>query len=105
MKPEKTELRANGLDTAQVEITLLDENGFPALDEAVHCQIVVDMRLLGIENGRPDDLTPYAEPFRTTLDGRAIAYLRAGCVSGSATLHVWTASGLSATCVFDQKVP
>ena len=105
LKPEKTELLANGLDTAQVEITLLDENGFPALDEAVHCQIVGDMRLLGIENGRPDDLTPYAEPFRTTLDGRAIAYLRAGCVSGSATLHVWTASGLSATCVFDQKVP
>ncbi len=105
LKPEKTELRANGLDTAQVEITLLDENGFPALDEAVHCQIVGDMQLLGIENGRPDDLTPYAEPFRTTLDGRAIAYLRAGCVSGSATLHVWTASGLSAKCVFDQKVP
>ena len=105
LKSEKTELCADGLDTAQVEITLLDKKGIPALDEVVHCQIVGDMQLLGIENGRPDDLTPYAEPFRTTLDGRAIAYLRAGCVSGSATLHVWTASGLSATCVFDQKVP
>ena len=105
LKSEKTELCADGLDTAQVEITLLDKKGIPALDEVVHCQIVGDMQLLGIENGRPDDLTPYAEPFRTTLDGRAIAYLRAGCVSGSAPLHVWTASGLSATCVFDQKVP
>ena len=105
MKPEKTELCAQGLDTTQVEITLLDENGFLALDEVIHCQIVGDMQLLGIENGQPDDLTPYAEPFRTTLDGRAIAYLRAGCASGAATLHVWTASGLYAKCVFDQKVP
>ena len=103
LNPDTTALRANGLDTNQVEITLLDEDGYPALDETVHCQIVGDMHLLGIENGRPDDLTPYAEPFRTSLDGRAVAYLRAGRVSGSATLHVWTDSGLCATCIFDQK--
>ena len=103
LTPDTAALRANGLDTAQVEIALLDEGGFPALDEIVHCQIVGDMRLLGIENGQPDDLTPYAEPSRTTLDGRAVAYLRAGCISGAATLHVWTASGLCATRVFDLK--
>ena len=103
LHPDTTNLRADGQDTNQVEITLLDEDGYPALDETVHCQIVGDMHLLGIENGQPDDLTPYAESFRKTLDGRAIAYLRAGRVSGSATLHVWTDSGLCATCIFDQK--
>ena len=103
LNPGTTNLHADGQDMTQVEITLLDENGCPALDETVHCQIVGDMHLLGIENGQPDDLTPYAESFRKTLDGRAVAYLRAGRISGSATLHVWTDSGLCATCVFDQK--
>ncbi len=105
LKPDQTALRTDGRDVAQVEICLLDESGQPALDEIVHCQIVGDMRLLGIENGRPDDLTPYAEPYRSTLDGRAIAYLRAGRVPGPASLHAWTASGLRASADFQIESP
>ena len=100
LSPDTRELQANGQDTAQVEITLLDEAGFPAADEIIHCQIVGDVQLLGIENGKPDDLTPYTESFRTTLDGRAIAYLRAGRIPGPAFLYVWTASGLRAELPF-----
>ncbi len=96
LSPDVHCLRADGQDAAQVEIALLDASGRPALDEIIHCQIVGDMTLLGIENGKPDDLTPYAENCRATLDGRAIAYLRAGRGKGKATLHVWTASGLQA---------
>ena len=103
--PDRIDIFADGRDAAQVEICLLDESGQPALDEIIHCQIVGDMKLLGIENGRPDDLTPYAEVCRSTLDGRAISYLRAGRVPGSASLHVWTNSGLRASCVFDIKPP
>ena len=95
--PDQTALRANGRDVVQAEICLLDENGLPALDEVIHCQVVGDLALLGIENGCPDDLTPYAEPWRSTLNGRAVAYLRAGRLPGPAVLHVWTASGLSAS--------
>ena len=105
LKPDQTALRTDGRDVAQVEICLLDESGQPALDEIVHCQIVGDMRLLGIENGRPDDLTPYTEPYRSTLDGRAIAYLRAGRVPGPASLHAWTASGLRASADFQIESP
>ncbi|MBR3106721.1 MAG: DUF4982 domain-containing protein [Clostridia bacterium] len=96
LKTDKTVLRSDGQDVAQVEIRLLDEDGRPALDEAVHCQAVGDIKLVGIENGRPDDLTPYTEAYRSTLDGSAVAYLRAGRVPGPASLHVWTASGLRA---------
>lgn len=103
--PDRIDIFADGRDAAQVEICLLDESGQPALDEIVHCQIVGDMKLLGIENGRPDDLTPYAEVCRSTLDGRAISYLRAGRVPGSASLHVRTKTGLRASCVFDVKLP
>ena len=88
---------------AQVEIRLLDEDGQPALDECIHCQVVGDGELLGIENGRPDDLTPYREAFRRTLEGKAIAYLRAGRTAGPLLLHVWTRSGLKADCAITWK--
>ena len=53
------------------------------------------MKLLGLENGLPDDLTPYAEPFRRTGEGVLTVYLRKG-KDAPALLHVWTDSGLSA---------
>lgn len=96
-------LAADGQDTAQVEITLLDRNGQPAQDEIIHCQVLGDLQLLGIENGKPDDLTPYSEAYRTTLDGRAIAYLRAGRTQGAARLYVWSSSGLSREIAFELK--
>ena len=95
---DRLSLPADGKSAVQVEILLADENGQPARDETLLCQPVGDMTLLGIENGKPDDLTPYAENRRATLDGRAIAYLRAGTCPGKAALHVRTASGLTAEC-------
>ena len=91
-------LPADGQSVVQAEILLLDEDGQPARDEVLLCQPVGDIALLGIENGRPDDLTPYTENRRATLDGRAIACLRAGTCPGKAALHVLTASGLRAEC-------
>ena len=96
-------LRADGQDIAQVAIYLLDAAGKPAADEIIYCQVSGDARLLGIENGRPDDLTPYAEPFRATWEGRAIAYLRAGTLPGAASLRVWTRSGLDAQITWQMK--
>ena len=96
LQPDTDALPADGRQVVQVEICLVDKNGWLAQDEVIHCQPVGDMTLLGIENGKPDDLTPYPETYRTTLDGRAIAYLRAGRTKGQAALHVWTASGLRA---------
>ena len=89
-------LPADGLSIAQVEIFLLDAQGRPAADEIIHVQPIGNLTLLGIENGIPDDLTPYGESYRSTLDGRAITYLRAGCTPVPARLHVFTDSGLSA---------
>ncbi len=89
-------LPADGQSVLQVEITFTDENGQPARDETILCQPVGDIALLGIENGKPDDLTPYAENRRATLNGRAIAYLRAGTHPGKAALHVLASSGLRA---------
>ena len=94
LAPDKSGAKADGMDVVQLEIALMDAQGRPAADEEIHVQLLGDMALIGIENGRPDDLTPYAEARRATLDGRAIAYLRAGRVSGEALVCVWTESGL-----------
>ena len=91
---ETISIPADGESICQVEISLLDEDNQLALDERVHCQVIGDLTLMGLENGRPDDLTPYTENSRETLDGRAIAYLRAGRMAGAAECHVWTAGGL-----------
>ena len=93
------------LETVRVEIFLRDTEGRPAADEKIVCQTLGDMAILGIENGCPDDLTPYPERFRSTLEGRAVVYLRAGEGNGEAELHVRTASGLKASVVFDLNGP
>ena len=93
-------LKANGTDVMQMEILLLDSNGHPARDETVHCQTVGDLELLGLENGCPDDLTPYSEAARMTREGTLTAYFRAGEHKGKAAVHVWTAGGLTA----EQKI-
>ena len=89
-------MAADGTDTVQVTIELLDGNGRPAEDETVVCQAVGDCALLGLENGRPDDLTPYPEKHRLTREGTLTAYIRAGETRGEAVLHVRTGSGLRA---------
>lgn len=95
LAPDKTELTADQQDVAQIKVTLLDKNGRPAAtDEIVTYQVLGDARLLGIENGRPDDLTCYAEPYRATWHGRTLVYLRAGKQAGFITLHAFTESGL-----------
>lgn len=96
LRPDRKELFSCGENVMQVEVALLGSTNHPALDEIIHVQTLGDLTLLGIENGKPDDLTPYSTPFRTTLDGQAILYLRCGMAKGNALLRVWTDSGLSA---------
>ena len=105
LTPDKTKLTFDGQDVAQVEVTLLDAEGRVAIlnDEPLFYQVIGDAYILGIENGAPDDLTPYAEPYRATQDGRAIVYLRAGMLQGPVKLLAYTRTGLRASCDFTAK--
>ncbi len=99
LRPDKPAIPADGEAAAQIEAALLDEAGTLAAgdDRRVFFQIAGDASILGIENGRPDDLTPYAEKNRETFRGRAIVYLRAGLRPGKVTLTAFTRDGLSAS--------
>jgi hypothetical protein len=86
--------RAPSDGIAQIEVRLLDEEGRPAAgDMEIRYQILGDAEILGIENGRPDDLTPYSSHIRRTFAARAIVYLR---VHGPATLYAWGEDGIDA---------
>ena len=100
LTPDVSTLPADGQAVAQVEVALLDDSGRPVCaDEEVFYQLTGDGELLGIENGRPDDLTPYAQKSRLTRNGRAVVYLRSGLMKGSLELRAYTRSGLTARCV------
>lgn len=96
IRADRTALRADGLQVLQLEAALLDAADRPARDEVIRCQILGDLALMGLENGRPDDLTAYSEPFRLTREGTLTAYFRAGRAAGTASIHFRTDSGLHA---------
>jgi len=98
-------LVADGQAIAQVEVTLRDAQGHvaAAADEQVFYQVLGDAEIIGIENGKPDDLTPYAQRSRATFNGKALVYLRAGQMAGEVTLYAYTRTGLSAQCKLSQE--
>ena len=93
-------LPADGEAVAQIEVALTDAEGNIAGtdDREVYYQLLGDGEILGIENGKHDDLTPYAARYRRTCRGRAILYLRAGTLPCELTLYAYTKEGLSACC-------
>ena len=105
LKPDIETMPADGQSVAQVEVALLDAEGRPAagVDQVVRYQLMGDAEIIGIENGRPDDLTPYFERHRATLDGRAVVYIRAGRIPDVIRLTAFTREGLRAEAVIEQK--
>ena len=95
--PDVNCLPADGERVAQTEVCLIDENGNIAAadDHTVYFQLLGDGEILGIENGKADDLTPYAARYRSTFRGRAVVYLRTGTVPGPLALYAYTETGLS----------
>ena len=85
-----------GEDVIQLEAVLLDKDGQPAQDEVIRVQVLGDVKILGMENGLPDDLTPYTEHFRTTGEGTLTVYLRKGKGEGKALVYARTDGGLEA---------
>ena len=105
LHPDRTQLTADGASVVQVEVCLLDGQGHlaAAYDTEISYQITGDAEILGIENGAPDDLTPYASRRRATKGGRAIVYLRAGIRPDEIILHACTKNGIKAQCALRQE--
>ena len=85
-----------GENVIQLEAELLDRDGRPAQDEIIRVQVLGDVEILGMENGLPDDLTPYTERFRATREGTLTVYLRKGKSEGKALVYARTDGNLEA---------
>ncbi len=86
----------NKSDCIQLEVSVLDKSGniASADDKVIFYQLIGDGEILGIENGKPDDLTCYAENYRSTYNGRAIVYIRKN--EEKIRLYAFTKDGLKA---------
>ena len=63
-------------DVAQIECSLLDRNEkLSAISQKVTVS-VQNGTLLGVENGKLDDVTDYTETFRTTNNGKLVIYVQ-----------------------------
>lgn len=99
-------LKADGQDIWQVEIYLQDEQGnvvAAAEDKEITVRVSGDAELLGLENGKGNDLTPYSSNTRSTDAGRMIAYVRAGVQPGEIKLRAYTEDGIEAELTIQQS--
>ncbi len=96
---DRNSVSANGEDVFHIEVELDDANGNIACadDRRIYYQLIGDGEIIGIENGKPDDLTCYAERYRNTYRGRALVYVRAGDMQGEITLYAYTKDGLKSS--------
>ena len=87
-------LSANGRDVAQLEIALVDKEGQIVPDHDLPITLQVEnAELLGMDNGRSDERTPWKNAARETWHGLAYAVLRAPRQAGRAKAWI-SAPGL-----------
>lgn len=78
LRAYKSEISKNR-GVAQIEVSLLDENGIPAMlaDNLLTCTIVGPGKLLGLEAGDNTDMGNYRDNNQRVYHGRMIAYVEA----------------------------
>lgn len=86
---DRTELAANGRDVVQLDIALVDDRGRVVPDHDLPVSVRVDGgELLGMDNGRTDDRTPYRSGCRESYRGLAYAIVRAPREAGELRVTV-----------------
>jgi beta-galactosidase len=89
LEPDKTRIRANGRDIAHVVVRLVDAAGrtVPTAGNTVTLDVEGEGRLLGFDNGRPDDHTDYRVKERGASHGLCLALVRATDTPGRIHLN------------------
>lgn len=90
LKPSKTKLLANGLDMIFVEISMLDENGYPVENDRSRVEVKVSGagRLVGLDNGDSTDYDEYKGTSRKLFNGKLLAMIAAKDYAGDIVMEV-----------------
>jgi beta-galactosidase len=77
-------VRANRRDVSHVIVRVTDAAGntVPTADNRIHLELVGEGRLIGLDNGKPDDHTDYRSNERAAFNGLCLAIVRATSVPG-----------------------
>ena len=84
LTPDCALLPADGESVCRIALEIVNEDGalMNDTDERIRVQLLGDGELMGIENGKPDDLMPYSSCERFTYHGRLTIYVRVGTRKG-----------------------
>jgi len=90
---------SNEAGIIQVEASLHDKAGrlIASRDVELRFGLAGDGEIISVDNGMPNDLTPYASLRRTTFMGRLIVYIRPGEEKGPMTLYGSAPGGVTAS--------
>jgi beta-galactosidase len=90
LKPDKSEILTDGEDLIFVEISTVDEEGYPVENANNRMEITVTGagRLVGLDNGDSTDYDEYKGTSRKLFSGKLLAVIIAGSESGEITLKV-----------------
>ncbi|MBE0695315.1 MAG: DUF4982 domain-containing protein, partial [Anaerolineaceae bacterium] len=90
LKPEKTELKADGQDLAFINIELTDANGIveSGLDRRISIIVEGAARLQGLGSANPRTEEVFDKDFHDTFFGRAQAIIRSGSETGPVKITV-----------------
>ena len=87
---DKSTLKADAYDVAHIIVQLVDENGIPTKTEntKVEFEIKGDAKMLGVDNGAPENLNDFQSNSVPTDQGRCLMILQSTKKAGQVTVIV-----------------
>lgn len=98
LQADASELQADGLDVAHIEIQITDGEGRPVYlaEHPIALTIEGPGEIIGMENGDIQDLEPFSSRVRKAHRGKLLAYVRAATEAGDIVVTA-AAEGLKAS--------
>ncbi|MGA2977623.1 MAG: glycoside hydrolase family 2 TIM barrel-domain containing protein [Spirochaetia bacterium] len=105
LEPDKVILRANRRDVAHVIVRIADAAGYtvPLAGNRVHLEVEGEARLIGFDNGKPDDHTDYRSKERAAFNGLCLAIVRATGAPGPVRITASSPGLSSGQCKIHSK--
>ena len=107
MEADRTSITADGDDLSYITISVKDQEGnlINTDDVSIQLSIEGDGKIIGVDNGRQPDHTPYQSLTRNTGAGQLVAVVQSTDKAGSFKVTATTADGLSSNVTVQTVAP
>ena len=105
LTPDRKKLDADGNDLCYVTVEILDKNGvpLPIANDLVDFALKGDGRIVGTDNGNPNDASSLKKPSRQLFNGKCVVILQSTRKAGTMVLDVRSKDLPIATLKIDSK--